>query len=314
MPGSCKTPGGFAVERNIEVTPRAGPQVSVVMPTLNQRRFLPEAVDSVLSQQGVQVELIVADGGSTDGTLQWLAQRARTDERVRWHSQPDSGPAQAVNRALQQARGTLIGWLNSDDRYANGALQRAAEALHARPDALMVYGHARHIDEEGHDLGPYPTLPPPSPAATFADGCFICQPTVVMRRTFALLNGPLDESLHTAFDLDWWLRAFTRFPQRIGFVDALQADSRLHAGSITLRQRRAVALEAMQLLHRHLGHAPNHWVKTWVVEALQGNEIQSPDDAAVREVVAIATPWMSTQEAADLQQWLTSKDAGRQTA
>jgi len=91
------------------------PLVSIVMPSLNQAAFIAAAVESVLSQSYPQLELIVGDGGSTDGTQAWLAQRQTQDARLRWFSEPDSGPADALNKLLRQAKGTLIGWLNSDD-------------------------------------------------------------------------------------------------------------------------------------------------------------------------------------------------------
>jgi glycosyltransferase involved in cell wall biosynthesis len=281
--------------------------ISVVMPSLNQRSFLPEAVESVLGQEGVRLELIVADGGSTDGTQDWLANRAKADRRLRWHSQPDGGPAPAINRAMRQARGTMVGWLNSDDRYTPGALLRATQELHHRPDALMVYGHARHIDDMGRPLGAYPTQAPNTPVEEFSKGCFICQPTVVMRRSFLILNGPLDENLRTAFDFDWWLRAFRRFPNRIIFIEAVQAGSRLHAACITLNQRRTVALEALQLLRHHLGYAPNHWIKTWVIEALQSGEVRSAHDVLVQDVLAQARQYLEPDDWFELQQWLVEE-------
>ncbi len=229
---------------------------------LNQRRFLPEAVESVLGQDGVRLELIVADGGSTDGTQDWLAQRAQEDPRVRWHSQRDGGPAHAINWAMQQARGTVLGWLNSDDRYTPGALLRAVQALDAMPRALMVYGHGRHVDEFGYALDAYPTKPPGTSIAAFADGCFICQPTVVVRRTFLLLNGPLDESLRTAFDFDWWLRAFSRFPGRIGFVDALQRGCSCCTATWDMHRATGSKRGCWRLWHRAKSMAPTMgWCK-----------------------------------------------------
>lgn len=281
--------------------------ITVVMPSRNQRRFVPSSVDSALKQHGVRAELIVVDGGSTDGTLEWLSSRASEDSRLRFHSQPDSGPAQAVNRAMARARGTLIGWLNSDDLYTEGALERAVAALATHPDWLMVYGHAEHVDAAGQVIGPYPTRPPSTPIKEFADGCFICQPSVVMRRTFLLLNGPLDEGLRTAFDFEWWLRAFARFPERIGFIEQVQARSRLHEGAITLRQRKTVAIEGMKVLHRHLGSAPSHWIKTWVNEGIQSGELVGPRDPAIFDVVSQVDAWMPPADRAEIRAWLLER-------
>jgi glycosyltransferase involved in cell wall biosynthesis len=251
------------------------------MPSLNQARFLPAAIASVFEQDYPEIELVVADGGSTDGTLDLLAEAARANPRLRWRSEPDSGPAQAVNRAIGRVRGTLIGWLNADDLYAPGAIGRAAGALMARPDWIMVYGHGEHVDEAGGRIGPYPTQRPEGPIERFADGCFICQPTVFFRRTLPLLVGPLDESFTASFDFDYWVRAFRAVPGRIGFIDALLARSRLHAGGITARQRRAVALEGIRIVTNAFGTAPEHWMTTYVEET---REMRSaPDEIPTSE-------------------------------
>lgn len=265
------------------------------MPSLNQVAYISAAVQSVLSQSYFHVELIVADGGSVDGTQAWLALQQSNDGRLRWFSEPDSGPAEALNKALRLARGTILGWLNSDDLYTSGAVQRAVQKLLAHKEWLMVYGHGQHIDSEGNALDWYPTLTPSDSEANFSNGCYICQPTVFFKRTMSLMLGPLDQSLKTAFDFDYWLRAFGAFPGRVGFVDALQAQSRLHVGCITLRLRRTVILEGMQLLARHLGHAPRQWLLTYLVELLakpideRGVENLSEH---VMQTLEMAKPWL----------------------
>lgn len=253
------------------------PLVSVVMPSLNQARFIDAAIDSVLGQGSADVELIVADGGSTDGTVEMLKARQAADERLRWDSGKDAGPAAAINAALPRVRGTVVGWLNSDDLYAPGAISRAVAALEQNPHWLMVYGHGQHVDAAGSPLGDYPTLPPSTPIEKFNEGCFICQPTVFFRRSMFVLLGKFDVKLKTAFDFDYWLRVFSAFPDRVGFVDAVQAYSRLHADCITVRSRRAVALEGMALLTRYLGHAPKEWLLTYLEEMLsaEGDDLNS---------------------------------------
>lgn len=245
------------------------------MPSLNQARFIGQSIQSVLTQDYQNIELIVADGGSTDGTLEILEKLAHNDARLRWFSEPDSGPANAVNKAIKKALGTIIGWLNSDDIFAEGAITRAWEALENEPNVLLVYGHAEHIDENGSLLGRYPSLPPRTPISRFSQGCFICQPTAFFRRTLPLLLGPLDESLHTAFDFDYWLRAFDAFPERIGFVEHVQAKSRLHASCITLRNRRIVTIEGISLLKKHLGSAPREWMVSFIEECLASLPLES---------------------------------------
>ena len=282
------------------------PLLSVVMPSLNQGRFLAEAVRSVLDQPVDGVELVVVDGGSTDDTVEQLAAlAAQYPGRLRWTSEPDDGPAQAINRAVAMARGAVIGWLNSDDLYEPGAIRRALDHLAERPADVMVYGEATHVDVDGELIGPYPTQGPQTPVAEFANGCFICQPTVFVRREVWMKVGGLDEGLLTAFDFDLWLKLFKAYPGRIGYLPQLQARSRLHAGCITTRMRERVALEGMQLIHRHLGAAPPSWLLTHFAELcaehpFQPEPVQLVD--AMHRLVDQAAPWMAADAVQMLRQ------------
>jgi glycosyltransferase involved in cell wall biosynthesis len=247
--------------------------VTILMPTLNQAGFIEAAVASVLGQSWRNLELVVMDGGSSDNTLALLESLASHDTRLRYYSRPDNGPAQALNRALAQARGTIIGWLNSDDLYTHEAVARAVAFLQATPDALMVYGEGEHIDREGRLLEPYPTLPASTPVGTFNKGCFICQPTVFFRRTMSLLLGP--------------------------YIDQVQAQSRLYDGTITMQQRRQVALEGVQVLHRHLGAAPKEWLLTYVDEVLADPAMQAAIDdlpGHFAEFLQAAAHWVEPAE------------------
>jgi len=281
------------------------PLVSIVMPSLDQARFLPEALDSILGQDYANLEVVVADGGSQDATPEILAARAAADRRLRWFSEADSGPAQALNRAIGRARGTILGWLNADDRYAPGAIGRTTAALAAHPDWLMVYGQGEHIDAAGQPLGRYPTLPPEEPIERFADSCFICQPTVFFRRTVPLLLGPLDETLKASFDFDYWLRAFRAFPERIGFIDVVQAHSRLHPDAITARQRRTVALEALRILAAAFGTAPVHWLTSYLEEVARAPAGPADLDAHLLATLDEAAPYLAPADIAAMRQSLS---------
>ena len=243
------------------------PVVSVVMPSLNQVQFLEAAVRSVLEQDYPHVELIVADGMSTDGSLELLMQlQAEYGERLRWTSQQDGGAAEALNHAIAQAHGDVVGWLNSDDMYTQGAVARAMAYFAKHPNHQMVYGEGQHINVAGDVLGNYPTKTPSTPLDAFADGSFICQPTVFMRREALAQVGALDASIRTAFDFDLFVRFFKRYPRQIGIVRRVQAFSRLHAACMTQRLRRQVALDGMRVVAKELGTVPEHWFWTHVDE------------------------------------------------
>lgn len=257
------------------------PRVSVVMPSFNQAAFIEAAINSVLGQRCPDLELVVMDGGSTDGTLQILERLAlQASGRMRWFSEADKGAADAINKAFGMARGAVIGWLNSDDLYAPDAVERALAYFDRYPGMMMVYGIGRHIDACGQDRGEYPTRRPPVELADFREGCFICQPTVFMRRGVLQEAGMLDESLATAFDFELWLRVFQRYADRIGFVDAVQAYSRLHGACITMRMRRLVALEGMKVTAAALGSASPNWFYTYLDEFfVDFPHVSEPSDA-----------------------------------
>jgi hypothetical protein len=280
--------------------PLISPTLSIVMPTRNQAAYLPQAVASVLRQAegpATDLELVVTDGASSDGTPDLLAALAQQHPgRIRWVSEPDGGPADAVNKAVAMARAPIIGWLNSDDLYTPGAAARAVTALQRHADWVMVYGEGDHVDLQGAHLGRYPTRGPDTPLAAWADGCHICQPTAFFRRDVFLALGGLDTGLRTAFDYEFWLRLLKAHPGRVGLLPDVQALSRLHDAGITLRMREQVALEGLQVVHRHIGPAPLHWLVTHVGEALSACPFEA-DVAAVRAHLQAladrAAPWLA---------------------
>jgi hypothetical protein len=242
--------------------------VSILMPSLNQSRFLPAALDSILQQSHGDLELVVADGGSTDGSVEILRDRAARDPRLRWSSAQDTGPAAALNKAAALAQGLVMGWLSADDLYPHDTIEKVLSYFTQEPEMDFVYGHARFVDENGFDAGPYPTKGPEAFIEDFSNGCFICQPAAFFRREVWSRLGGLDESLRTSFDFDFWIRTFAQFPGRVGFIDHVLASSRQHAHTITATKRRSVALEAITILKRHLDATPPHWALTHIEEIM----------------------------------------------
>lgn len=236
------------------------------MPSFNQGAFIEEAVLSVLQQDYSSIELVIYDGQSTDQTIEVLQRLAGEFPNIRWTSERDEGPADALRKAMADARGEIIGWLNSDDLYVTGAIKRAVDALAEHPAWIMCYGEGEHIDQDGVVIDAYPTLKPESGLQGFEAGCFICQPTAFFKSSMLTLIGPLNTHLKTTFDYELWVRAFEAFPSRIGFVHNVQAQSRLHADCITNNQRETIALEGLMLGQRYLGGAQAHWVSTHLEE------------------------------------------------
>jgi hypothetical protein len=150
--------------------------------------------------------------------------------------------------------------------------------------------------------GRYPTKAVQVPAEAFADGCFVCQPTVFLRKEAWHDLGRLDESLQTSFDFDFWIRAFRKFPDRIGFIDKVQAFSRRHESTITARERKHVALEGITIVRRHLGTTPAHWAFTHVEEIMASHpDASEPNlDLRIRRFVEEARPVMFPEDYAEV--------------
>lgn len=250
-------------------------RISLVMPSFNQGRFIGKALASVLDGPDAADAVIVLDNLSSDGTADVLAEfAARHPGRLTALHQADGGQAEALNRGFARATGDLatgdlVGWLNADDVLADGALARMRALFAARPDLALAHGNARWIDAAGRDLGPYPVRPD-GLLYDFREGCFVCQPTLLMRRAALQALGPLDERLETAMDLDLWLRAWARFPGRIGFVAEVQALQRRHGAAKTERLRALVFVESMQVLHRHGLEVPERWPLSYAGEMAAG--------------------------------------------
>ena len=214
---------------------------SIVVPSLNQREYLPETIGSILYQTGgMDLEVIVVDGGSTDGTVEWLSQLR--DPRVHWTSEADDGQADAVNKGLRRARGDIVGWINSDDTYAPGAFEAVAEAFARSQGSQWVIGRASIIDPSGQEIRPALTayknwwLGRLTHERLLRQNV-ISQMGVFWRRPFGMAVGELDVSLNYALDYDLWLRMSRRSKPLL--LDEEVARFRVHPESKSTKNLRA---------------------------------------------------------------------------
>ncbi len=113
------------------------PKISVVTPSFNQAPFLEETIRSVLTQGYTDLEYIVMDGGSTDGSVEII--RKYADRLAHWESTGAEGQSAAIRSGFALANGEIFGWLNSDDTLAPGTLRKGGEFFAAHPDVDLVY-------------------------------------------------------------------------------------------------------------------------------------------------------------------------------
>jgi len=233
------------------------PRITVAVPSLNQGKFLEQALDSI-AKQGLPVEIMLADAGSTDGTPDVIE---RWQGRLRWsRSAPDNGQASAINEAVAQGVAPYVCWLNADDTYLPHGLQTLADYLDQHPEVPAVYGRVWNTDERGQPIKPYWTSA--FSEWRLAQYCFISQPGTLIRREAWEAVGGLDDSLHLAMDYDLWWKILRRFGP-LAYVPEFVATNRVHNRTKTASRRREHYLEAMQTVKRYIGHVPLKWYLAW---------------------------------------------------
>jgi glycosyltransferase involved in cell wall biosynthesis len=177
--------------------------ISIVTPSFNQAAFLEQTICSVLEQDYTNIEYIIIDGGSTDGSLEIIQRHARCI--AWWVSEPDRGQTDAINKGFAHAHGEIFAWLNSDDTYLPGALSEAAAFLSAHPEVGMVYGDANLVDEDGQVIGKFPAAQ--TDYNLLRRGyVHIPQQAAFFRAHLWREAGPLDPTFYFAMDYDLWVR------------------------------------------------------------------------------------------------------------
>jgi glycosyltransferase involved in cell wall biosynthesis len=185
------------------------PRISIITPSFNQGRYLEENIVSVINQGNTNVEHIIIDGGSTDNTKQVLERYK--DKLAYWVSEPDNGQSDAVNKGFAKATGEIIGWLNSDDYYAPGALN-AVEKAFSDPSINVVCGYSILFDEKGKEQKGVATVTGNRGLEFHLRFPDINQPPTFFRRKTLTEFMPLNPYLHYTMDREIW----TKYIQQYG--------------------------------------------------------------------------------------------------
>jgi glycosyltransferase involved in cell wall biosynthesis len=224
-------------------------RISVVIPSFNQAGYLRLALESVLGQVGeFDLEVLVIDGASTDGTIDVLRSYGN---RVRWVCERDDGQSDALNKGFGLATGDVVGWLNSDDLYQPGALSAVARAFRDNPRLEWVHGRTDVIDASGRVCRRWVSAYKRWRCRAYSyrrllTENFIQPNTVFWRRELMARVGGVDRGLHLAMDYDLWIRFARSSPPE--YLDAPIACFRWYATSKSgsryveaFREARAIA-------------------------------------------------------------------------
>jgi len=182
----------------------ANPLVTIVTPSYNQARFLEETIKSVVEQDYDNIEYIIMDGGSTDGSIDII--RNYEDHVSYWESTRDKGQSHAIVKGWERSKGEILGWLNSDDTLCEGSIRIIAEEFMRNKRTLLVEGACNVIDREGgliaskppQEMNPYRMLK--------MAGGVPGQPAVFIRRQVFKELGGLNCDLHYIMDWEYWIR------------------------------------------------------------------------------------------------------------
>ena len=233
---------------------------SVVMPSLNQAGFISDALNSILGQNYEDLEIIVMDGGSTDGTVEILESYG---DALRWVSEKDNGQSHALAKGFNMATKEWLTWLNSDDIQTNNALYQVQEAIRRNPGAQVVVGQGHYVDESGAYLRPYPTIN----VGPGADVCrelfmkgYLAQPSVFFHRDAYRAVDGINAGMQFTMDYDLWVRLARNGFHFVGIPDDISGN-RWYESTKTASQPLPLLAEAVAVQTREFGRVSPYFIQ-----------------------------------------------------
>ena len=203
--------------------------ISIITPSYNQGQYLEQTINSVLSQNYPNLEYIIIDGGSTDGSVAIIKKYA--EHLKYWVSEKDRGQASAINKGLQYCTGEIFNWLNSDDYLQPGALQKIANAF-SEKTVDLVAGKVNNFSSHKNEVIANQHLSAAG-LMRWDKGVQFVQPGVWMRREKFIACGGLNDEFNYAFDWDMMMRYLLFFP-KVKYLEDVLVNFRLHAASKTV--------------------------------------------------------------------------------
>lgn len=229
------------------------PFVTVITSSYNQAAFIEETIESVLRQDYPNIEYLILDDNSTDGTQAILEGYG---DKIRWEALPEKMlQTPTINKGWQMTNGEIITWLNSDDTFYTDTISKVVEYFQSNPQTGIVFGDSMFTEEDGTEI----SSSNPAPNFDFKEYVVNCinvitQPSAFIRRDVLRKIGYLDESYNYIMDWDFWLRAGLHF--KIDYIPELLSTYRFHSESKTVSQAAKLAPE-LEIAYRKLFSDPD---------------------------------------------------------
>lgn len=216
--------------------------VSIITPSYNQAKYLEQTITSVLNQDYKDLEYIIIDGDSNDGSVEII--KKYQDKFSYWVSEKDNGQAEAINKGFTKSRGEIIAWINSDDYYLPNTISSAVKTFEENPNVVLIYGNMLAVDENGKTFNTlnYKQL-------TLEDLiCFqiIGQPAVFFRRSVLQKTNGLNLNFHFLLDHLFWIELAKH--GKILHVNQTWSAARYHEEAKNRAKAAEFGLEAFQIL------------------------------------------------------------------
>lgn len=232
-------------------SPSPPPRMTVVTPSFNQCAFLEETIRSVLLQNYPNLEYLVMDGGSTDGSVEVIQRYAPLLDG--WVSEPDQGQSDAINKGWARASGSILAYLNSDDTYlTDSVVASAAQAFGGGQKLSLVHADCIVIDAQSNRIDVWRSQPAAWPEILRRNP--LLQPAAFMSADLVRKAGFLDPSLHFVMDYDLWLKLLEQAPS--AHVPKFWAGFRLQPDSKSIAQFQRFTAEKLLIINRMIDRHP----------------------------------------------------------
>ncbi len=231
------------------------PKISIVIPSYNKIDYIEKTLKSIFIQNYSNLEVIIQDGGSTDGTVDIIKKYAKKyPKTISWTSKKDKGQVDAINKGLKKAIGNILTFINADDVYEEGALLAVGEYFRKHPGTLWLAGKGRIINAEGEEISKWITkyknfLLRFNKYTFLLIVNYLFQPSVYLNKKAYRKNGPFRGINSVVMEYDLWLKLGRKKMPNI--IDEYLSNFRLSMDNISATQYKNVLKKDYNIAKKH---------------------------------------------------------------